>query len=270
MPDKKAIPKTIWFLWLQGLEKAPLVVTKCYDSWLRHNPGWNLVLLDENNYRDYVSIESGNFTRQAEAENIRINLLAKYGGVWADATCYCNKPLDNWLHDVMPEGFFAFDRPGPDRMISSWFLAACTDNYIMDALQRSFTDYAIQNPRVKYIGDSKWRFLEKRLLKYDQEVWFSTFVMKVLKAKPYFWLQYVFQKIYLTDLKFKKMWDATPKISADIPHSLQIAGLFNPLNDTIKAEIDNKVSPVYKLTWKFEPAQYKSGTIMEYLLNETM
>ena len=53
------------------------------------------------------------------------------GGVWVDASVVPVKPLSQWLGDALTEaGFFAFERPGPDRPISSWFLAATPRNLI--------------------------------------------------------------------------------------------------------------------------------------------
>lgn len=37
------IPKKIWFLWYQGLSEAPLVVKKCYESWKKYNPDWEVI-----------------------------------------------------------------------------------------------------------------------------------------------------------------------------------------------------------------------------------
>jgi hypothetical protein len=61
---------------------------------------------------------------EAFADQIRIELLNVHGGVWADATTMCALPLDHWLPQRMQTGFFAFERPTPDRLIASWFLAA--------------------------------------------------------------------------------------------------------------------------------------------------
>jgi hypothetical protein len=266
MHGNKSLNKTIWFLWFQGIEDAPFVVLKCYESWHRHNPGWNLVLLTDNNLHEYVSVGPGQFTKQALSDIIRINLLAAKGGVWIDATCFCTKPLDEWLYDYLRQGFFAFERPGPDRMISSWFIACQTGNYLVGVYQNAVNNYRETNPGIVYIEDSKWRFLQRRLIKLGPQVWFKVFVTKVLKVYPYFWFHYLFEKIYLDDAGVKKIWDDSPKFKADIPHSLQFAGLFNPLNDQIKAEIDDKRSPVYKLTWKYDEAELKKGTIIDYLL----
>jgi len=259
--------KTIWFLWLTGLNDAPGVVNKCYESWLKHNPDWNIIFLDKNNIHNYHPIEITEYTPVVLSELLRINLLPKYGGVWVDATCFCNKPLNTWLFDYLQTGFFAFDRPGPDRMISSWFMASEKENYITLEYQKAANNYWAVNPDVTLIESSKWAWLRKYLERYDTSIWFKPFITKTLKVHPYFWFHYLFRQLYLADDRFKKIWDSTPKVSADIPHKPQIIGLLNPLNPEIKAEIDNKVSPVYKLTWKYNQSANIDGSIFDYILN---
>ena len=265
--NNDSFPKTIWFLWFQGLPNAPLVVKKCYASWLAHNPGWNIILLDEHNIKEYLAPPMPQGTRQVVADRLRINLLVKYGGVWVDATCYCTRPLDSWLNEYMAQGFFAFNRPGPDRMLSNWFMAAAKNTYITVAFQKAFTAYWENNPGTRLIDGSRWDFLNKYLQRRGTGAWFGFFATKVLKVYPYFVFHYLFKKLYLADAGFKSRWDAVPKISADIPHSLQTEGLFKPLSKQIKQKIDDKTSPCYKLTWKYDPAELKEGTVMSYLLN---
>ena len=77
-------------------------------------------------------ILSTNAPREALSDLVRLELLHRYGGVWGDATTVCAKPLDGWLNQYARHGFFAFDRPGPDRMISTWFLAAHKGSYIVE------------------------------------------------------------------------------------------------------------------------------------------
>jgi hypothetical protein len=265
--DNKTLPKTIWFLWLQGIEQAPVVVQKCYASWLKHNPGWEVIFLDENNLTDYVSLKPRQVTKQALSDILRINLLAKHGGIWVDATCFCTQPLDEWLHPYMSSGFFAFNRPAVDRMLSSWFIASDKGNYMILAYQKAVELYWDTNPNLTFFENSRWQFLNRYLQKLGPQVWFGALATKLLKVYPYFWFHYLFENISLRDEKFKQLWDETPKISADIPHKLQFEGLFNPLNEKIKEEIDSKIAPVYKLTWKYDPAEYREGTVLDYLLN---
>src|ERR1700689_4816923 len=126
--------RTIWFLWFQGLKDAPPIVKRCYQSWVANNPGWKIVLLDSSNLSTYAitDLESGNvaaLTPAHRSDLIRLELLARYGGVWADATCYCAVPLDSWLPGVMSSGFFAFERRSEwAPPIANWFLATMPSN----------------------------------------------------------------------------------------------------------------------------------------------
>jgi len=118
-------------LWLQGWVEAPEIVHACRRSWEALNPGWTVVPLSEKTAFDILresevipSVSGKELQPEALSDCIRIALLRRHGGVWADATAYCLKPLDDWLFQNMQSGFFAFANPGPDRLISSWFLAA--------------------------------------------------------------------------------------------------------------------------------------------------
>lgn len=263
------LPKIIWILWLQGLDKAPIEVKKCYESWVRHHPDWEVVFLDENDIAKYITLPGRQVAKYVVSEILRINLLAKYGGVWVDATCYCMKPLDEWLPEYMDAGFFAFERPGPDRMLSSWFLASAKYNYITNAWQNRVNTFWKENPALRLIKDTRWNFIYKKLKNANPQIWFNSLFTKILKVHPYFWFHYSFEYIYLRDASFSEAWDSVPKFSADIPHSLQFAGLFTPVTEEIKQEIAQKKSPIYKLTWKYKPEELQPGTVMDYLLNSS-
>lgn len=261
------LPKKIWFLWLQGLDNAPIEVKKCYESWVNNNPGWEITLLDENNMGQYMPHTKALYTKQALSDVLRINLLGKHGGVWVDATCFCVKPLDEWLPGYMGTGFFAFERPAPDRMLSSWFLASHKYNYITTTYQNKVNAFWAENTGIELIEDTRWNFIYKQLLKLNPQIWFSSLFTKVLRVHPYFWFHYTFAYIYLRDANFRELWDTVPKFSADIPHRLLFAGLFKPVTEELKKEIDQKISPVYKLTWKYKAAEYQPETVMYYLFN---
>jgi len=261
------LPKKIWILWLQGLDNAPLLVRNCYASWVKQNSGWEITFLDQNNLHEYIELDDLHITKQAFSDVVRINLLAKYGGLWVDATCICTMPLDEWLPKYMGTGFFAFERPAVDRMMGPWFLAGSQYNYIINALHTRINAYWKDNPGMVFIEDSKWKFLKKRLDRMNKKIWFGKLATRILKVYPYFWFHFLFEQIYLNDDRFKEMWDNTPKISADIPHTIFFAGMYKPLTEEVKDHIDLKVSPVYKVTWKYEPPSDLYGTNMGYLYN---
>lgn len=259
------LPKKIWFLWLQGLDNAPLLVRNCYGSWVRHNPGWELMLLDENNVRQYITPVADGRTKQALSDILRINLLAEYGGVWVDATCFCTKPLDEWLYSYMDTGFFAFERPGPDRMISSWFIAAAKYNYIATTYKNTVNKYWAMHPDLVLITDSRWKKYNKYIERRGTQIWFNYLVTDILKVHAYFWFHYLFERLYLRDANFRAMWDATPKLSADEPHIISPAKMYSPLTGELKAHIDGRLAPVYKLNWRVDVPEDISGTAVGYL-----
>lgn len=88
----------IWVCWWQGLEEAPLIVKKCIDSIKKNAGSHEVIVLTEDNYKDYVTIpkwiedkkEKGIISRTHFSDILRLELLAKYGGIWLDSTFYCN------------------------------------------------------------------------------------------------------------------------------------------------------------------------------------
>ena len=274
--DVTPIPKTIWMMWWQGLDNAPHIVKRCHASWQRHNPGWTVTVLDETNYQDYLDLAaitaSGNAIRlQALSDIIRVQLLARYGGVWVDATCFCCQPLDTWLSDHARPGFFAFDKPERNRVIDVWFLASSSGCYLTQELAKVTNYYWLSNSGLK-LRPSKTlidRFVLKALtLNISMtRFWFSYPVSKRLKVYPYLWLPFLFAGLLRSDPHFRRLWQDVKKISADKPHKLQQLGLTKPLSDAHKREIDSRPTPLYKLDWRYDQADYE-GSILQYVLDE--
>ena len=164
--------KIIFIYWAQKFIKAPTVIKKCLLSWKLKNPTWKIIELDDDNLSEYINIEeeisdieNKNITKTAYSDIIRIFLLAKYGGCWCDATTFCNQSLDIWLNKNIKTGFFGFDKPGEDRLLSSWFLYAEKNNYII----------------------KKWK--EKTILYWKNHN----------KAHTYYWFHYLFGDLYNSD-----------------------------------------------------------------------
>ena len=77
---------------------------------------------------------------QTQSDLIRINLLNKYGGIWIDATLFCNKPLDEWLKYNMHIGFLLF-RYSKKNKIASWFIASNKNNYISNSFCTEYNNF---------------------------------------------------------------------------------------------------------------------------------
>jgi hypothetical protein len=46
-------------------------------------------------------------------------------------------------------------------------------------------------------------------------------------------------------------------------------GLLRPLTPEIKEQIDRRIEPIYKLSWKYDSNKYSNNSILHYLLEET-
>ena len=183
------VPKTIWFTWFQGLDAAPELVRRCHDSWHTRNPDWRIVTLDEGTLGDVASLDYSHGKLAGQLQNhranvLRLELLSRYGGVWADATTFCARPLDDWLPEYLASGFFAFRRPGPDRLLSTWFLAAEPDNHLVVEWFRRMSEYWCEHS-FRYMP--KLRLALTLLLERSRRgrsLWFSPLFRDVLRIAP--------------------------------------------------------------------------------------
>ena len=90
------LPRIIWTYWHDGEEKAPPLVQMCIQSWRQRNSEWEVRVLDE--AQSQVMCDLSYFPKTIsyvhQTDCLRLQLLARYGGVWADATTLCTRPLD--------------------------------------------------------------------------------------------------------------------------------------------------------------------------------
>jgi Capsular polysaccharide synthesis protein len=270
------MPRIVWFLWFQGIRNAPYVVQRCYESWVRRNPDWRVIALDGSSLgrfasKGYMTENIRSLPRNQVADLLRLDLLNAYGGVWADATCFSVRPLSEWLPAVMPSGFFAFERPGFDRAISSWFFAAEARNALVSRLLEFMNHYWGDIPVRRNSDHYLTKFLSHSLKfsPYTRGLWFSRTLRFRLGASPYFALHYAFEKLIREDEKCARIWDATPKVSAAGPHRLHAAGLLSPATRELREEIDCRRTPVYKTTWKLKEPTPPTGSVLSYLLDGT-
>lgn len=126
--EKKNMDQIVWICWWQGLENAPDIVKKCVASIKKNIGNKKLIIIDENNYTNYVKIpkiisdkrEKGIITRTNYSDLLRLSLLAEYGGMWLDSTFFCvnniekyfNLPLwsikrPDYFHASVASGYFA-------------------------------------------------------------------------------------------------------------------------------------------------------------------
>ena len=52
----RPVPKIIWSYWHSGEADAPETAARCFDSWRRLNPGWELRVLDETSHAEHAGM----------------------------------------------------------------------------------------------------------------------------------------------------------------------------------------------------------------------
>lgn len=95
--------KIVWVMWYQGIELAPDSVKVCIESIKKAlSSNYQLVLLDQYNLTDYISIPSYIFEKVNKqtislthfSDFIRTRILEKWGGQWIDATILMTENMD--------------------------------------------------------------------------------------------------------------------------------------------------------------------------------
>lgn len=217
----KIVPKKIWIFWAQGWDNAPPLCKLCRDSWIVNNPDWEIISLSEKDIFKYVtldySLKEKNITYTNYANILRVGILSKHGGVWADPTTFCNIPLNNWLPFLMQSGFFAFGKP--KTTVADWFLSSEKNNVLMQCWEKYVNLY--------------WKFAKKE--------------------GCYFWPHYLFEYMVRNNAKVRNIWLHTPRISSDGPYAVQrfLKQEGNSPEECIEMLFDQKF-PVHKLDWRIE------------------
>lgn len=255
--------KTIWMYWHQGEAAAPPLVAKCIQSWRDFNPDWQVRVLDADSVADVISLnESLDMSRtdiglQHKADLIRISLLAEHGGVWADASIYCGKPLSDWLPDALQSGFFAFSNLRSDCFLSNWFLASTAGNPLVVEVRDQMFAFFAENrfPRQnRPIG--KWLYHVFKfpfgLTTRTTRGWFHPATVRVLGIYPYFTQHYLFSRSLHGKVELAQIWDDTPKLPRLVPLTLKHSKKKGvPVEQTLQFIASGKAT-MHKLNWEVD------------------
>ncbi len=156
--EKKKNSNTIWICWLQGMNGAPILVKRCYESVKSQFPDKDIILLDETNFVQYVKMpdyiidkwKSGIIAPAHFTDLLRLALLIERGGCWIDATVLCTD--GNLLKNVENEQLFMFSFYffgfNPEIMqLNNWFIYSYTNNNILSLIQKMLYTYWKENDR---------------------------------------------------------------------------------------------------------------------------
>ena len=150
------IPKTIWTYW--DSEELPDFVSKCIDKWRRLHPDWSIIVLNPKNLKDYLP-ETDIFklkfadTKPRQSDFVRLHILAKYGGVWADASVVPTRSWDWVIDEQKKKGsdFIGYYRQGATTkseypVIESWFFACPKgSNFVSKLRDEMMTMNSLEN-----------------------------------------------------------------------------------------------------------------------------
>jgi hypothetical protein len=145
----------VWVCWLQGMERAPLLVQVCYASLCKNLTGREVILLTEDNIKDYVWFpdfieekhRKGLIPMPHYTDLLRLELLVKYGGTWIDATVLCTEAnTDNTNQsDMLDADLFLFQQLRKDETrflgISNWFITSVSDQWALKILRDMLYHY---------------------------------------------------------------------------------------------------------------------------------
>lgn len=218
----------IFFCWFQGIDKAPEIVKICYNSLKRYNSDKEVIVITENNYSNYVEFpkfiidkyNAGIINKTHFSDLLRMELLIKYGGCWADATALFTSKIPDSIFD---SEFFAFreikEHTEETLFISSWFISACSNNKMLR--------------------------LERELIYY--------YWSKNNKLNSY----YLFHKLFVGVVikQYKELWDEVLLLPNSAPKALDCV-LFKRYNCD-QYQLISDMSFIHKLMYKYPREKFE-------------
>lgn len=249
--------KTIYFFWYQGIENAPKIVKQCLKSWKYYNPTWNIVLLEQSNYKSYLDTYDIKLLDKMLQDKIviyrisdimRLMLLYKHGGLWVDSTCFCNCSLDNWLSSCIKyNGIFLFENLTPiHKKISNWFIYSEKEHYLINKWIIAALNYYDSLPQ---------QYKDIYFIFHD--------IFEHLCEEDAVFLDY-FDRIHKTGQNDNMMYFNFDK---RLNLYVKSEGFLSPLTDEIREIIINKEKYLFKLSHKCTWPDNIDGTIVSFLFS---
>lgn len=239
-PRPREHSNKVWVCWFQGMDSAPKVVQRCYRALQTQLPDRQIILITEENYRQYVTFpehiekkaQQGIIPKAQFSDLLRLELLLRYGGTWIDATVFCSGgQIPSYM---LGADLFLFQtlKPGLDghaAAISNWFITSCTAHPILELTQQLLYDY--------------WKH-HNSLVDYFI---FHDFFQLAIEAFP-------------------EEWSKVVPFSNATPHILLLR-LFEPFDPQIWEGI-RQMTPFHKLTYKFSQEDAETaGTYYRELID---
>lgn len=240
-PSPRERSNKVWVCWFQGMENAPPLIQRCYASLQKNLPDREIILLTEENYRQYVTLPEyieekaakGIIPKAQYSDLLRLELLIRHGGTWIDSTVLCSgEEIPSYMLD---SDLFLFQnlKPGLDghaTRISNWFITACTNH-----------------PLLVLTRDLLYAYWKKHNTMVDYFI-FHDFFELAIEAFP-------------------QEWEQVVPFPNSTPHILLLR-LFKPY-DAQMWDAMKTMTPFHKLSYKFTPEQAAAaGTYYDAIIKQ--
>ena len=136
---------TIYWCWLQGIEKAPELYLSTLNSVMKNLKDFNLVIITEENMLNYISFPDYILDKYKRkiispthfSDLIRLELLISYGGTWIDASVLITGYTEMFYNNDL----FFFQERNPGCVGSNWFITAEKGSPILRSTQYLLYEY---------------------------------------------------------------------------------------------------------------------------------
>lgn len=151
------IPKKIWTFW-DG--KIPDLINKCINTWKKHNPTYEIIILNRKNIGNYLP--KFNIKKLKHISNvrhlsdiIRVNILSKYGGFWSDASIICYNSYDYFINlqkekNVEFIGYY-INNDTEYPIIENWFFGSIPNSKLVNDWKKTLMYSQKYKSKKKYI-----------------------------------------------------------------------------------------------------------------------
>lgn len=229
-------PDKIWTCWLQGLDNAPEIISRCIGSISYHHKEDLIVLTDENipqyiDIPDYImqKRKTGIINNTFYSDILRFMIIQKYGGIWLDGTTYLLDYIPNYMRNA---DLFLYRNT--TALVSVGVIAAKPRNEIITKTMDILLEY--------------WK-KESHLISYGVTA-------------------LAFQLAVNSSPETIKAWTST--ISVPNNKYLLLEKLFQPYDPDL-LEIIRQQSVIQQLSWKFPEEEYeKEGTFYSVVVKQPL
>lgn len=148
--QSKEVSDYIWVCWWQGEQDMSPIVKECYRRIRIYNQDKQVVLITNENLREYVSFpdyilekyQKGLISKTHFSDLLRTELLLKYGGVWMDITLLTYSGIPSNFYDYpVYTGRFQYNRTDYNVSKNRWTSFFLVSRYPNNILFQYLSDF---------------------------------------------------------------------------------------------------------------------------------